>query len=85
MILLVVDTHSKWVEAFVVTTASSVTEKLRQVFAQFGLPKTVVSDNAAYFTSQEFESYLELNAIRHTSHLHTTHPQTDWWNEQYKV
>ena len=26
----------------------------------------MVSDNAAYFTSQEFESYLELNAICHT-------------------
>ena len=26
----------------------------------------MVSDNAAYFTSQEFVSYLELNAIRHT-------------------
>ena len=68
MILLVVDAHSKWIEAFTVSTASSATtiERLRQVFAQFGLPKTVVSDNAAYFTSQEFESYLELNAIRHT-------------------
>ena len=47
-------------------SSASTIEKLRQVFAQFGLPETVVSDNAAYFTSQEFESYLELNAIRHT-------------------
>ena len=33
MILLVVDAHSKWVEAFPVTTASSATtiERLRQV------------------------------------------------------
>ena len=70
MILLVVDAHSKWIEAFTVSTASSATtiERLRQVFAQFQLPKTVVSDSAAYFTSQEIdhESYLELNAIRHT-------------------
>ena len=50
MILLVVDAHSKWMEAFPVTTASSATtiERLRQVFAQLGLPETVVSDNAAF-------------------------------------
>ena len=44
-----------------------------QVFAQFGLPETVVSDNATSFTSQEFESYLKLNAIRHTR-LSPYHP-----------
>ena len=30
------------------------------------IPESVVSDNAAYFTSQEFESYLKLNVTRHT-------------------
>ena len=37
MILLVVDTHSKWIEAFIVSMVSSATtiDRLRQVFAQF--------------------------------------------------
>ena len=36
----------------------------------------MVSDNAAYFTSQEFESYLELNAIRHAK-LSPYHPSSN--------
>ena len=83
LILLVVDAHSKWMKPFPVTTASSATtiERLRQVFAQFRLPETVVLDNAAYFTSQEFESYLELNAICHTKSS-TYHPSSNGLVEQ---
>ena len=67
MILIVVDAHSKWIEAFPVpsATSSATIEKLRTLFAQFGLPETVVSDNAPYFMSQEFETFLKQNGIRH--------------------
>ena len=40
MFLVVIDAHSKWIEAFCVSSAtSSITiDKLRMLFAQFGLP-----------------------------------------------
>ena len=55
MILLVVEAHSKWIDAFPVTIASSATtiEKLWQVFAQFGLPETVISVNAAILQAKD--------------------------------
>ena len=58
MFLILIDAHSKWVEAFCVMLATSSTtiECLRQVFAQFGIPETVVADNGTCFVSAEFES-----------------------------
>ena len=56
--LIVLDTHSKWIEAFPAKSpSSSVTiELLCSVFAQLGLPKLVVSDNASCFVSEEFDT-----------------------------
>ena len=67
MVLVVIDSHSKWMEAFPVYTATSqiTIEKLRFLFSQFGLPETIVSDNAAYFLSDEFEGFLCQNGIKH--------------------
>ncbi|XP_064475712.1 uncharacterized protein K02A2.6-like [Ornithodoros turicata] len=65
--LLVVDAHSKWLEVFQLTSLSSVTvcEKLRTLFATHGVPDTIVSDNGAAFTSQEFQEFMKRNQIRH--------------------
>ena len=67
MVLVVVDAHSKWVEAFVVSsgTSSATIERLRSVFARFGLPEILVTDNGSAFTSAEFETFMKRNGIRH--------------------
>ena len=67
MFLILIDAHSKWIEACCMTSATSAItiECLRQVFAQFGVPETVVTDNGACFTTREFELFLEVNSIRH--------------------
>ena len=67
MFLVLIDAHSKWIEAFCVTsaTSSATMECLRHVFAQFGVPKTVVTDNGTCFTSDEFEAFLKANGVRH--------------------
>ena len=69
MILIVVDAHSKWIEAYPLSTATSAAtiEKLRTMFSQFGLPESLVSDNAAYFTSEELETFVKRNGIRHST------------------
>ena len=55
--LVVVGAHSKWVEVMVVSSTSSlaVITELRTLFARFGIPETIVSDNGASFTSREFK------------------------------
>ena len=88
MVLVVIDSHSKWMEAFPVYTATSqiTIEKLRFLFSQFGLPETIVSDNAAYFLSDEFEGFLRQNGIKHpTSSVCTTQPQMGWRKEPYRL
>ena len=51
MILVVVDSHSKWIEAFpiVSATSSTVIELSRTLFAQFGVPEVLVADKCTYF------------------------------------
>ena len=55
MYLVLIDAHSKWIEAFCTpsATSSAVIEELRPLFAQFGLPETIVTDNGTCFVSVE--------------------------------
>ena len=67
MILVAVDSYSKWISAMVVRSAiSNVTiEQLRMLFADHGLPETTVTDNATCFTSAEFGLFMAKNGIQH--------------------
>ena len=51
MILVVVDSHSKWIEAFPIVSATSsmVIELSRTLFAQFGVLEVLVTDKYTYF------------------------------------
>ena len=67
MLLILVDSHSKWIEVYIVsrTSAAATVEKLRLAFSTHGLPEVVVSDNRPAFTSSEFEKFLQQNGVRH--------------------
>ncbi|UYV64743.1 EPM2AIP1 [Cordylochernes scorpioides] len=54
-LLIVVDSHSKWVEAFPMReiTSSKTIEQLRRLFSSYGLPEEIVSDNGPQFTVKE--------------------------------
>ena len=67
--LVIVDAHSKWIEALPMksTNAVSTIKALRSVFARFGLPSQLVTDNGPPFASQEFKVYCENNCIKHTT------------------
>ena len=67
MFLVLVDAYSKWLEVHVMksTTSAATIEKLREIFATHGLPRTVVSDNGTNFSSGEFEQFMRQNGIRH--------------------
>ena len=49
--LILIDAHSKWIEAVVTSSTSSsvVIEELRTMFAKFGIPETIVTDNGIYW------------------------------------
>ena len=69
LFLVITDAHSKWVEILPTKdTSSACTIKLiRNVFAHFGLPLTLVSDNGPNFVSKEFELFLQKNGICHVT------------------
>ncbi|XP_054259689.1 uncharacterized protein K02A2.6-like [Macrosteles quadrilineatus] len=66
--LIVVDSFSKWLEVFIMksTTSFKTIEKLRTLFASFGLPEELVSDNGPNFASGEFREFLSNNGIKFT-------------------
>ncbi|XP_030286082.1 uncharacterized protein K02A2.6-like [Sparus aurata] len=66
--LVLVDSHSKWLEVVHMTTTTSAKtiEVLRSIFASYGLPEEVVSDNGPQFTSSEFKQFLRSNGIKQT-------------------
>ncbi len=67
MFLIVVDAHSKWPEVIMMstTTSTKTIEALQAIFARFGLPEQVVSDNGPHFTSQEFGQFVQHSGIKH--------------------
>ena len=48
-------------------SSSCVIEELRSLFAKFGLPEMVVTDNGTCFVSAEFEQFLPSNGVKRTT------------------
>lgn len=67
MILVIVDAHTKYIDAHVVSSATSENTvlKLRQTFATHGLPVQITSDNGTCFTSAVFGDFCRINGIKH--------------------
>ena len=75
MLLVVVDAHSKWLDVAVVTSStSSVT------IEKHGIPEIVVPDNGTVFTSDEYETFMTSNSIRHIKSA-PYHPSTNGLTE----
>ena len=78
MILIVIDAHSKWIEAIPTESATSsvVIESSRVLFSQFGLPEVLVTDNGPCFVGEDFEIFLAKNGIKHITSA-PYHPATN--------
>ena len=66
--LIVVDAHSKWPEVIPMassTTAARTIEALQLLFASYGVPNQLVSDNGPQFVSKEFAEFMAGNAVKH--------------------
>ena len=66
-LMVIVDAHSKWLEASIVSSPSAeqAIRVLRHVFSTHGLPEVLVSDNGSAFTSAQFQTFVKLNGFRH--------------------
>lgn len=64
-IFVLVDAHSKWMEAYITNKITSLgtIQILRDIFARFGIPKCIVSDNASYFVSHDMNEFMRMNGI----------------------
>lgn len=67
MLLIVVDAHSKWPEVVSMgsTTSLATIQALRRMFASYGIPRQLVSDNGPQFSSLEFTTFLARNGVKH--------------------
>jgi len=83
-ILIIVDSYSKWIEAIPTasTTSAARIDILREVFAQFGLPTTIVTDNGPQFQSAEFLSFAMNNGIQ-LKFTAPYHPNSNGQAERY--
>ena len=67
MVFVVVDAHSKWIEAERTTSSTSwaTISILRQFFGSHSVPDTLVTENSPCFASKEFETFMMANGIKH--------------------
>lgn len=66
MFFLLIDAHLKWSKIYEMksTTAADTIAVLRGVFASFGLPEQIVSNNGPQFVSHEFAEFLSVNGVK---------------------
>ncbi len=84
MFLIIVDAHSKWPEVEIMPsiTSTQTIDRLRTIFARYGVPAQVVTDNGPQFTSAEFQLFLKTNGIKHITTA-PFHPATNGQAERF--
>ncbi|KAK9529796.1 hypothetical protein VZT92_013867 [Zoarces viviparus] len=84
MFMVVVDSHTKWLEVFRMSqiTSQATITRLRRLFASYGLPEQIVTYNATTFTSDEFQTFAKQNGILHITSA-PGHPATNGLAERY--
>ncbi|PIO75462.1 integrase core domain protein [Teladorsagia circumcincta] len=82
--LVVVDAYSDWPEILQMCSisTSATIKAMRRIFAQFGNPQTLVTDNGTQFTSAKFTEFCPHREIRHIRSP-PFHPQSSGHAERF--
>lgn len=85
MLLIIVDAYSKWVDLKIThsTTAEATCQLLDGLFAAYGAPVTLVSDNGPQFAAGEFKSFLQKSGVKFHKLSAPYHPATNGQAERY--
>jgi len=80
----VVDAHSKWPEVIEMhsTIAQKTITELRKLFAAYGLPEQIGSDNGPKFVSDKFATFVKMNGIKHIRSV-PYHPSSNGAAERF--
>ena len=82
--LIVVDSYSKWPEVFKCKRPTATTTKsfLTELFARFGVPEKIVSDNGTQFTGRDFKIFCKTLGIEHIT-TSPYHPRSNGQVERF--
>ena len=85
-VLVIVDSFTKWVEAYPLKSQSSIEIKncLFDTFARYGAPSHIVSDRGANFLSKIVSALCELFSVKRV-HTSAYHPQTNSTVERFNA
>ncbi|XP_046373937.2 uncharacterized protein K02A2.6-like [Haliotis rufescens] len=69
MFLIVIDAYSKWIECAPMSSsnAKATVNQLRRMFAAYGIPEIIVTDNATAFVGEEFATFMSRNGVEHVT------------------
>lgn len=83
-LFIVVDAFSKWVEVFVLKkiTSQDTIRCLKELFARFGSPFVIVTDNGPQFVSSTFKTFLKEEGVGHKLSA-PYHPATNGEAERF--
>ncbi|KAK6762301.1 hypothetical protein RB195_023133 [Necator americanus] len=82
--LLIIEAYSKWPEIVQMPSISSTAtiQTMKCIFANFGNPETLVTDNGTQFTSSQFTSLCRSRGILHIR-TPLSHPQSNGQAERF--
>ncbi|KIH67346.1 integrase core domain protein [Ancylostoma duodenale] len=82
--LVVVDAFSKWPGMIEMSniSATKTVKALKSLFARYGSPQTIVSDNGTQFTSEQFKAMCDERGIVHIK-IAPCHPQSNGQAERF--
>ena len=65
--MIIVDSFTKWVEVYPMNDIKTVStlKCLRKTFSVFCIPYTLITDNGPLSVSEEFETFVKKNGIKH--------------------
>ena len=84
MWLIAIHTYSNWPEVILmkIAIAHRTIQEHRLIFAVWGIPKQIISDNWPQFIAEEFQEFTISNGIRH-SRVSPYHPKSNGAAERF--